>query len=201
MITANAGLRLQRLRVTIADKNGNFTSTVINLGISLVQFQMIGAPRRLAAMAQSLQKITNTVVLVQGAFHLVQSVPVFGAWCIYSVAVMTCQLFADRVISTACCSLTQGMSEAKAADRLMLYGLNELTPPVTTSEWVKFGRTLVGGFALLLWAGSILCFGAFVIQWIKMNGNDVPQDNVSIVSLTAACFKQLDICILTCYCK
>jgi len=71
------------------------------------------------------------------------------------------------------------MSESKAAERLMSYGLNELTPPATTSEWVKFGRTLVVGFALLLWAGAILCFMAFAIQWIKMGGNDVPQDNVS----------------------
>jgi len=73
----------------------------------------------------------------------------------------------------------QGMTEAKAADRLMTYGLNELTPPATTSELVKFGRTLVGGFALLLWAGAVLCFTAFIIQWVQMNGNDVPQDNVS----------------------
>jgi len=80
----------------------------------------------------------------------------------------------------------QGMSEAKAAERLMSYGLNELTPPVTTSEWVKFGRTLVGGFALLLWAGAILCFMAFVIQYIQMNGNDVPQDNVSAAAAAAA---------------
>jgi len=78
------------------------------------------------------------------------------------------------------------MSEAKAADRLMLYGLNELTAPATTSEWVKFGRTLVGGFALLLWAGAILCFMAFIIQYLQMKGNDVPQDNVSASAAATA---------------
>jgi len=76
------------------------------------------------------------------------------------------------------CGDRQGLSERKAADRLLLYGLNELTPPVTTSEWVKFGQTLVGGFALLLWAGAILCFMSYIIQYIQMSGSDVPQDNV-----------------------
>jgi len=65
----------------------------------------------------------------------------------------------------------------------MQYGLNELTPPLTTSEWIKFGRTLVGGFALLLWAGAILCFGSYTLQYIQMGGSSVPQDNVSIISV------------------
>jgi len=65
----------------------------------------------------------------------------------------------------------------------MLYGLNELTPPATTPEWVKFGRTLIGGFALLLWAGSVLCLMAYVIQYVQFGGNFVPQDNVSIISV------------------
>ena len=156
MITANAGLRLQHLRVTIADKNGNFTSTVINLRISLVQFQMIGAPRRLAAMAQSLQKITNTVVLVQGAFHLVQSVPVFGAWCIYSVAVMTCQLFADHVISTACCSLTADTGHVGSEGRWP-------TDAVRT-EWAHASRYDVGMGQVRSNSRRRLC--AAVMGWV-----------------------------------
>ena len=80
-----------------------------------------------------------------------------------------------------CVTDGQGLSEEKAADRLMLYGLNELTPPATTPEWVKFGRTLVGGFALLLWGGSILCFAAYIIQYIQLSGSFVPQDNVSMI--------------------
>jgi len=60
----------------------------------------------------------------------------------------------------------------------MTHGLNELTPPATTSEWVKFGRTLVGGFALLLWAGALLCIFAYFIQLIQF-GSSVPQDYVS----------------------
>jgi len=84
------------------------------------------------------------------------------------------------VIGLAVCC--QGLSEEKAADLLELYGLNELTPPMTTSEWVKFGRTLVGGFALLLWAGALLCVMAYIIQYIQRSGSSVPQDNVSIVA-------------------
>jgi len=72
----------------------------------------------------------------------------------------------------------QGLSEDKAAERLLRDGLNELTPPVTTSEWVKFGRTLVGGFALLLWAGAFLCCFAYIIQLIQLGGGGVPQDYV-----------------------
>jgi len=91
-----------------------------------------------------------------------------------------------RVSVTTVC--WQGLTEEKAADRLELYGLNELTPPVSTSEWVKFGRTLVGGFALLLWAGAVLCSMAYVVQYIQMGGSSVPQDYVSsILVLSQLC--------------
>ena len=86
--------------------------------------------------------------------------------------------------SICCWVCWQGLSEEKSADRLMMYGLNELTPPATTSEWVKFGRTLVGGFALLLWAGAFLCCFAYVIQYIQMGGSSVPQDYVSSIFMT-----------------
>ena len=44
------------------------------------------------------------------------------------------------------------------------YGLNQLTPPPTTPEWIKFCQCLFSGFAMLLWFGAILCFLAYGIQ-------------------------------------
>lgn len=56
------------------------------------------------------------------------------------------------------------MTNAKAAEYLARDGLNALTPPPTTPEWVKFCRQLFGGFSILLWIGAILCFLAYAIQ-------------------------------------
>ncbi|WAR04160.1 AT1A-like protein [Mya arenaria] len=63
-------------------------------------------------------------------------------------------------------------------------GPNELTPPKTTPEWLKFCKQLFGGFALLLWLGAILCFIAYSIQASAMD--HVPGDNLYLgVVLTA----------------
>ncbi|PAA90533.1 hypothetical protein BOX15_Mlig021528g1 [Macrostomum lignano] len=59
---------------------------------------------------------------------------------------------------------TSGLTVEDAAQRLAKYGRNELTPPKTTPEWVKFCKTLFGGFSLLLWIGAVLCFFAYSIQ-------------------------------------
>lgn len=56
-----------------------------------------------------------------------------------------------------------GLSKEKAAEILERDGPNSLSPPPTTPEWVKFAKQLFGGFALLLWFGSILCFIAYGI--------------------------------------
>eukprot|EP00064_Thunnus_orientalis_P010714 superscaffoldBa00001480_g10741 len=60
--------------------------------------------------------------------------------------------------------IVQGLTNAKAAEYLARDGLNALTPPPTTPEWVKFCRQLFGGFSILLWIGAILCFLAYAIQ-------------------------------------
>lgn len=57
-----------------------------------------------------------------------------------------------------------GLTSLKAKEFLDRDGLNALTPPPKTPEWIKFCKQLFGGFALLLWAGSILCFIAFALQ-------------------------------------
>lgn len=63
-------------------------------------------------------------------------------------------------------------------------GPNELTPPKTTPEWLKFCKQLFGGFSLLLWIGAILCYIAYSIQTTQME--DVPGDNLYLgIVLTA----------------
>jgi sodium/potassium-transporting ATPase subunit alpha len=55
-------------------------------------------------------------------------------------------------------------------------GPNQLTPPKTIPEWVKFCKQLFGGFSILLWIGAALCFIAYSIQ--ATTSEDPPGDNV-----------------------
>lgn len=58
------------------------------------------------------------------------------------------------------------------------YGSNQLTPPKAEPMWLKFMKTLFGGFQLLLWAGSVLSFAAYIAQCFQ--SADPPSDNVRI---------------------
>ncbi|KAG4066844.1 hypothetical protein HA402_012911 [Bradysia odoriphaga] len=57
-----------------------------------------------------------------------------------------------------------GLSHAQAKFNLERDGPNTLTPPKETPEWIKFCKTMFGGFAMLLWIGCILCMIAYTIQ-------------------------------------
>ena len=71
---------------------------------------------------------------------------------------------------------TKGLSTAQAKKQLEEDGHNELTPPKQKPEWLKFCEQMFGGFATLLWIGSILCFIAFAIE---QTSKEEPQlDNV-----------------------
>lgn len=72
----------------------------------------------------------------------------------------------------------QGLSDAEVAKRLARDGYNELTPPETTPEWIKFCKNLFGGFATLLWVGSILCFFAYGMEFANENNDDPVKDNL-----------------------
>lgn len=71
----------------------------------------------------------------------------------------------------------EGLSAAEAEKRLEQYGLNEITPPPTTHWLVKFGLILIGGFQLMMWFGSILCFIVYGIT----NATDVQTLALAIV--------------------
>ena len=51
-----------------------------------------------------------------------------------------------------------GLTTQAAADKLERDGPNRLTPPAREPWWVKLLEHLFGGFAGLLWVGSVLCF-------------------------------------------
>ncbi|XP_030569601.1 sodium/potassium-transporting ATPase subunit alpha isoform X3 [Drosophila novamexicana] len=57
-----------------------------------------------------------------------------------------------------------GLSHSAAMLRLETDGPNMLTPAPRTPEWINFLKHMFGGFAILLWSGSILCFIAYIIQ-------------------------------------
>merc|ERR1712165_487966 len=69
-----------------------------------------------------------------------------------------------------------GLTTTQAQAGIEQYGLNQLTPPPTTPEWVKFCQNLFSGFACLLWLGAILCFLAYGIQASAYE--EPPDDNL-----------------------
>merc|ERR1712088_124614 len=73
-------------------------------------------------------------------------------------------------------NIENGLSTEKAAEGLKEHGRNELTPPPTTPEWVKFCQCLFSGFAMLLWLGAFLCFLAYSIQASAYE--EPPDDNL-----------------------
>ena len=67
----------------------------------------------------------------------------------------------------------KGLSNNQVLAAREVHGLNQLTPPKKTPECIVFLLILFGDFfALLLWAGSVLCFVAYAIK--------LEQDNVSL---------------------
>merc|ERR1719187_2255170 len=72
--------------------------------------------------------------------------------------------------------IESGLTDTQAKKSLKEHGLNELTPPPKTPEWVKFCQCLFSGFAMLLWFGAILCFLAYSIQATAYE--EPPDDNL-----------------------
>merc|ERR1712055_973615 len=73
-------------------------------------------------------------------------------------------------------NIENGLDAKQAAQGLAEHGRNELTPPPTTPEWVKFCQCLFSGFAMLLWLGAFLCFLAYSIQASAYE--EPPDDNL-----------------------
>merc|ERR1711970_1106232 len=73
-------------------------------------------------------------------------------------------------------NIADGLTDDQVAKGIREHGLNQLTPPPTTPEWIKFCQCLFSGFAMLLWFGAILCFVAYGIQASAYE--EPPDDNL-----------------------
>jgi len=90
----------------------------------------------------------------------------------------------DELCKRFSTNIENGLTPEQARINLEKYGLNALTPPPTTPEWVKFCKNLFSGFAMLLWVGAVLCFVAYAIQ--ATNFEEPPDDNLYLgIVLTA----------------
>nr|XP_033773234.1 potassium-transporting ATPase alpha chain 2 isoform X2 [Geotrypetes seraphini] len=89
-------------------------------------------------------------------------------------------------------SILKGLTSARAAEILARDGPNALTPPKGTPEIIKFLKQMVGGFSILLWAGAILCWIAYGIQYAQ--DHTVARDNLylgvvlAVVVILTGCF-------------
>merc|ERR1712165_50871 len=90
----------------------------------------------------------------------------------------------DELCKRFTSNVADGLTDDQVKKGIAEYGLNQLTPPPTTPEWVKFCQNLFSGFACLLWLGAILCFLAYGIQASAYE--EPPDDNLYLgIVLTA----------------
>merc|ERR1711868_21229 len=90
----------------------------------------------------------------------------------------------DELCKRFTSNVADGLTDDQVKKGIAEYGLNQLTPPPTTPEWVKFCQNLFSGFACLLWLGAILCFIAYSIQATAYE--EPPDDNLYLgIVLTA----------------
>lgn len=92
----------------------------------------------------------------------------------------------------------KGLTTEIAARNLERDGPNSLSPPKQTPEWVKFLKQLFGGFSMLLWVGSVLCFCAYAIRTVREE--DPGQDELylgivlAVVVIITGCFSYYQVC-------
>merc|ERR1711953_1270884 len=82
----------------------------------------------------------------------------------------------DELCKRFTSNVADGLTASQAKANLEKHGPNQLTPPPTTPEWIKFCQCLFSGFAMLLWFGAILCFLAYGIQASAYE--EPPDDNL-----------------------
>merc|ERR1711988_1044499 len=82
----------------------------------------------------------------------------------------------DELCKRFTSNVADGLTDDQVKKGIAEYGLNQLTPPPTTPEWVKFCQCLFSGFACLLWLGAVLCFLAYSIQASAYE--EPPDDNL-----------------------
>ena len=97
-------------------------------------------------------------------------------------------------------SIQSGLTKEKARFNLERDGPNALSPPKQTPEWVKFCKQLFGGFSMLLWIGSVLCFFAYIIRITRED--DPSMDELylgivlAVVVIITGCFSYYQVTLL-----
>ncbi|CAI5447938.1 unnamed protein product [Caenorhabditis angaria] len=81
-------------------------------------------------------------------------------------------------------SVTAGITESDAAQRLSRDGPNALTPPKQTPQWVKLCGSVFGGFNFLLWCASIASGIGYYMD-VTTSEDDVPKDNLYMAVILA----------------
>jgi len=94
------------------------------------------------------------------------------------------QISVNELCSRLSTSIEKGLNNEQVKLVFERDGPNALTPPKTTPEWIKFCKNLFGGFAMLLWFGSILCFIAYSITVLSYD--EAPKDNLWLGIVLAA---------------
>ena len=59
---------------------------------------------------------------------------------------------------------TNGLSKEEHDSRLITNGKNQLSPPPSEPEWIKFLKIICGLFSLMLLVGSLLCFIGYALK-------------------------------------
>ena len=77
----------------------------------------------------------------------------------------------------------KGLLDEEYAKRIERYGLNELTPPHKTPEWLKFLKKFVDPFSILLWTGAFLCLVLIIVQAATKHEKGVSMENVVLMSV------------------
>lgn len=97
----------------------------------------------------------------------------------------------EELVTRLRSDLVRGLTSDYAEQRLIEDGPNTLSPPRTVPEWLKFLKQMFLGFAVLLWAGAVLCFVAYGVQFAQ--SDHPPGDNlylgivlVAVVVLTGS---------------
>lgn len=64
-----------------------------------------------------------------------------------------------------------------------MHGLNELTPPKKTPEWIRFLKKFADPFSILLWIGAALCFILIIAELSSKGKDGVSAENIVLVTV------------------
>ncbi|XP_036600929.1 potassium-transporting ATPase alpha chain 2-like [Trichosurus vulpecula] len=85
-------------------------------------------------------------------------------------------------------NVVKGLTSTRASEILAQDGPNALTPPKETPGIIRFLKQMVGGFSILLWAGAVLCFIAYLIEFSKDKSASMDNFYLGVVLIVVVIF-------------